>query len=89
MLWSNFTPNVVAGLSFRSFDINKVLEFGSLLLASGPLASISITTNAMFEVCSPKHVQADVCHAYQILKRVDSKLKISLSSCMMVLLTIT
>ncbi|KAJ0979707.1 hypothetical protein J5N97_015181 [Dioscorea zingiberensis] len=35
MVWSNFTPDVVAGLSFRSFDINKVLEFGSPLLASG------------------------------------------------------
>lgn len=34
-LWSNFTPDVVAGLSFRSFDINKVLEFGSPLLSSG------------------------------------------------------
>ncbi|XP_008796296.2 TATA-binding protein-associated factor BTAF1 [Phoenix dactylifera] len=35
MSWSNFQPNDVAGLSFRSFDINKVLEFGSPLLASG------------------------------------------------------
>ncbi|XP_078440415.1 ROOT GROWTH DEFECTIVE 3 isoform X2 [Wolffia australiana] len=32
---SSFHPNVVAGLSFRSFDINKVLDFGSLLVASG------------------------------------------------------
>ncbi|CAA6657208.1 unnamed protein product [Spirodela intermedia] len=32
---SNFHPNVVAGLSFRSFDIHKVLDFGSLLVASG------------------------------------------------------
>lgn len=35
MSWSNFQPNDATGLSFRSFDINKVLEFGSPLLASG------------------------------------------------------
>lgn len=33
--WSNFHPEHAAGLSFRSFDINKVLDFGSQLLASG------------------------------------------------------
>ncbi|XP_058072193.1 TATA-binding protein-associated factor BTAF1 [Magnolia sinica] len=34
MGWSNFLPKTVAGLSFRSFDIGKVLEFGAPLLAS-------------------------------------------------------
>ncbi|CAL9077601.1 TATA-binding protein-associated factor BTAF1 isoform X2 [Musa acuminata AAA Group] len=32
---SDMCPNPTAGLSFKSFDINKVLEFGSPLLASG------------------------------------------------------
>eukprot|EP01018_Ginkgo_biloba_P040554 Gb_27522 [translate_table: standard] len=32
--WSS-VPNPVAGLSFSSFDIHKVLEFGALLVASG------------------------------------------------------
>ncbi|ONK68755.1 uncharacterized protein A4U43_C05F15610 [Asparagus officinalis] len=32
---TNFHPNVTTGLSFRSFDINKVLDYGSPLLASG------------------------------------------------------
>lgn len=32
---SNFLPNTVAGLSFGSFNISKVLDFGSPLLASG------------------------------------------------------
>uniref|UniRef100_A0A1D1XEI5 TATA-binding protein-associated factor 172 n=1 Tax=Anthurium amnicola TaxID=1678845 RepID=A0A1D1XEI5_9ARAE len=32
---SNFDHDVLGSLSFRSFDINKVLEFGSPLVASG------------------------------------------------------
>ncbi|MQL74204.1 hypothetical protein Taro_006575 [Colocasia esculenta] len=32
---SNFHCNVVASLSFRSFGISRVLEFGSPLVASG------------------------------------------------------
>ncbi|KAG6507745.1 hypothetical protein ZIOFF_033096 [Zingiber officinale] len=32
--FSNICPNTTTGLSFKSFDINKVLEFGSPLLAS-------------------------------------------------------
>ncbi|XAR57644.1 Nucleoplasmin ATPase [Bertholletia excelsa] len=32
---SNFDPKVVTGISFRSFDINKVLEFGALLASGG------------------------------------------------------
>ncbi|KAG6507740.1 hypothetical protein ZIOFF_033091 [Zingiber officinale] len=33
--FSNICPDTTTGLSFKSFDINKVLEFGSPLLASG------------------------------------------------------
>lgn len=33
--WSNFHPDNRAGLTFRSFDVARVLDFGSPLLASG------------------------------------------------------
>ncbi|XP_072972272.1 TATA-binding protein-associated factor BTAF1 isoform X2 [Typha angustifolia] len=33
--WSKFDPNIAEGLTFRSFEINRVLDFGSPLLASG------------------------------------------------------
>ncbi|XP_078169062.1 ROOT GROWTH DEFECTIVE 3 isoform X2 [Carex rostrata] len=33
--WSRFDPDLAAGLAFKSFQISKVLEFGSPLLASG------------------------------------------------------
>ncbi|KAF3783221.1 TATA-binding protein-associated factor, partial [Nymphaea thermarum] len=33
--WCNASPTPAAGLSFESFDIGKVLEFGAPLLASG------------------------------------------------------
>ncbi|GFZ00920.1 similar to ROOT GROWTH DEFECTIVE 3 [Actinidia rufa] len=33
--WSNHDPKLLAGVSFRSFDINKVLEFGALLASGG------------------------------------------------------
>ncbi|KAF6176669.1 hypothetical protein GIB67_034531 [Kingdonia uniflora] len=33
--WTNFDLKVVADLSFRSFDISKVLEFGALLASGG------------------------------------------------------
>ncbi|XP_057511229.1 LOW QUALITY PROTEIN: TATA-binding protein-associated factor BTAF1 [Actinidia eriantha] len=33
--WSNRDPKLLAGVSFRSFDINKVLEFGALLASGG------------------------------------------------------
>ncbi|CAN6448955.1 unnamed protein product [Victoria cruziana] len=33
--WCNASPTPTAGLSFESFDIGKVLEFGAPLLASG------------------------------------------------------
>uniref|UniRef100_A0A5B7A9A6 Putative TATA-binding protein-associated factor BTAF1 isoform X2 n=1 Tax=Davidia involucrata TaxID=16924 RepID=A0A5B7A9A6_DAVIN len=32
---SDFRPKIVSGVSFRSFDINKVLEFGALLASGG------------------------------------------------------
>ncbi|KAL6965445.1 btaf1 RNA polymerase II, B-TFIID transcription factor-associated, 170kDa [Sarracenia purpurea var. burkii] len=32
---TNFDPKCFAGISFRSFDINKVLEFGALLASGG------------------------------------------------------
>ncbi|KAK1266024.1 Chromatin structure-remodeling complex protein SYD [Acorus gramineus] len=35
MALSNFNSKIITGLSFDSFDINKVLEFGAPLLASG------------------------------------------------------
>ncbi|KAL5706990.1 btaf1 RNA polymerase II [Ranunculus cassubicifolius] len=35
MTWTNSPPNTVDGLSFRSFDICKVLEFGALLASGG------------------------------------------------------
>ncbi|PIN15322.1 hypothetical protein CDL12_12043 [Handroanthus impetiginosus] len=34
MTWSNFDSNI-AGTSFRSFDLNKVLEFGALVASGG------------------------------------------------------
>ncbi|XP_043695072.1 TATA-binding protein-associated factor BTAF1-like isoform X1 [Telopea speciosissima] len=35
MAWPNFHPKFVAGASFRSFEISKVLEFGALLASGG------------------------------------------------------
>ncbi|XP_010255080.1 PREDICTED: TATA-binding protein-associated factor BTAF1 isoform X2 [Nelumbo nucifera] len=35
MGWPEFHPKVVAGLSFRSFDFSKILEFGALLASGG------------------------------------------------------
>ncbi|OVA11083.1 SNF2-related [Macleaya cordata] len=35
MAWPNLRPKIVAGLSFRSFDLNKVLGFGALLASGG------------------------------------------------------
>ncbi|KAF5203949.1 Tata-binding protein-associated factor btaf1 [Thalictrum thalictroides] len=35
MSWTNSCPNIVAGLSFKSFDMSKVLEFGALLASGG------------------------------------------------------
>ncbi|KAA8528190.1 hypothetical protein F0562_035559 [Nyssa sinensis] len=32
---SDFRPKIVSGVSFRSFDMNKVLEFGALLASGG------------------------------------------------------
>ncbi|KAM7511450.1 hypothetical protein LguiB_010325 [Lonicera macranthoides] len=33
--WPNFLPKIAAGTSFRSFDLNKVLDFGALLASGG------------------------------------------------------
>lgn len=33
--WPDFDPKIAIGISFRSFDINKVLEFGALLASGG------------------------------------------------------
>ncbi|KAG0475519.1 hypothetical protein HPP92_015205 [Vanilla planifolia] len=49
---SNFHPRNLTGLSFTSFDINKVLEFGSLLLASGD-------RNMMFQTIAIRLQQRD------------------------------
>ncbi|KAF9615352.1 hypothetical protein IFM89_023003 [Coptis chinensis] len=35
MSWTNSHPDFVSGLSFRSFDLSKVLEFGALLASGG------------------------------------------------------
>ncbi|KAJ4797222.1 TATA-binding protein-associated factor MOT1 [Rhynchospora pubera] len=35
LAWSKFDTDIAAGLTFKSFQISKVLEFGSPLLASG------------------------------------------------------
>lgn len=33
--WHDFDPNIAIGISFKSFDMNKVLEFGALLASGG------------------------------------------------------
>ncbi|KZV19791.1 hypothetical protein F511_18790 [Dorcoceras hygrometricum] len=35
VIWPNYHSKIVAGTSFRSFDLNKVLEFGALLASGG------------------------------------------------------
>ncbi|KAL5770167.1 hypothetical protein ACOSP7_014321 [Xanthoceras sorbifolium] len=40
--WPNFHSKTVASVSFRSFDMNKVLEFGALLASGGQEYDIAI-----------------------------------------------
>ncbi|XP_075506033.1 TATA-binding protein-associated factor BTAF1-like isoform X1 [Primulina tabacum] len=35
VIWPNYHSKIVGGTSFRSFDLNKVLEFGALLASGG------------------------------------------------------
>ncbi|XP_052171300.1 TATA-binding protein-associated factor BTAF1 [Diospyros lotus] len=35
VVWPSFDPKILASISFRSFDISKVLEFGALLASGG------------------------------------------------------
>ncbi|MCL7026697.1 hypothetical protein MKW94_014094 [Papaver nudicaule] len=43
--WPNVHPNVVEGLSFRSFDLKKVLGFGALLASGGQEYDIASDSN--------------------------------------------
>ncbi|XP_042387787.1 uncharacterized protein LOC121979870 [Zingiber officinale] len=50
--FSNICPNTTTGLSFKSFDINKVLEFGSPLLASdGQVMVLYLSRNLLKPKC--------------------------------------
>ncbi|KAK0602735.1 hypothetical protein LWI29_036474 [Acer saccharum] len=40
--WPNFHSKILASVSFRSFDMNKVLEFGALLASGGQEYDIAI-----------------------------------------------
>ncbi|RVW77231.1 TATA-binding protein-associated factor BTAF1 [Vitis vinifera] len=48
--WPDYHPKIMAGSPFRSFDINKVLEFGALL-ASGGQGPFNYTLLAFYLLC--------------------------------------